>query len=55
MESYMTDQNVLRNHMTLIKLETNEILGNLSYTCQLGTGAIVSAPVRERYETQSKI
>ncbi|CAG0896375.1 unnamed protein product [Darwinula stevensoni] len=47
MESYMTDENLLRNHMTLIELATNEALANLSYTCQLGTGATVSAPLRE--------
>ncbi|CAG0896374.1 unnamed protein product [Darwinula stevensoni] len=45
-EYSMTDENLLRNHVTIFNPLTGEIALDVTYTCPMGTGAIVSAPAR---------
>ncbi|CAG0898650.1 unnamed protein product [Darwinula stevensoni] len=45
-EYAMTDDDQLWNHVTVFNPVTDEILYNTTYSCPLGTGAIVSAPAR---------
>ncbi|CAG0898649.1 unnamed protein product [Darwinula stevensoni] len=46
-EYVMRDDNVLKSKVIVFNPATEEILSNMTYTCPVGTGAIVSSPARQ--------